>query len=332
MSFMKNAILLLPEGPRDEIYSPAQVAQIKQLVNLTDCSHLVGELEQLRPILAETHIILSGWGMMKLDKAFLNAAPKLEAVLYGAGSVRGFVTDEFWASNILLTCAYAANGIPVSEYTVAALVFGLKGILQSAAATREARTFQRHAGSKGVYDAKIGVIGAGMVGTGVLQRLQNYQVETYCYDPYLTEQRAAELKTKKLDLEEMFRICDAVTVHAPALPATTGMVTGTLLCSMKKGAIFINTARGSIVKEAEMIEVLREGNIFAFIDVTNPEPPETTSPLYDLPNVFLTPHTSGSTGDEIFRQGEYVLDELRRFLNAEPPRYPITQEMMAWMA
>jgi phosphoglycerate dehydrogenase-like enzyme len=329
---MKNAIFLLPEGSRKAIYSPAQVAQMEQLVTLTDCAHLVGELEQLRPILAETHIIISGWGMMKLDEAFLAAAPKLEAVLYGAGSVRGFVTDEFWTRNILLTCTYAANGIPVSEYTVAALVFGLKGILQSAAATRQSRTFQRPAGSKGVYDAKIGVIGAGMVGTGVLERLQNYQVETYCYDPYLTEQRAAELKTIKLGLEEMFRTCDAITVHAPVLPATTGMVTGALLRSMKKGAIFINTARGLIVKEAEMIEVLREGNIFAFIDVTEPEPPESNSPLYDLPNVFLTPHTSGSTGDEVFRQGEYVLEELRRFLKGETPRYPITQDMMAWMA
>ncbi len=135
-----------------------------------------------------------------------------------------------------------------------------------------------------------------------------------------------------MGLEEMFETCDVVSLHAPNIPATEHMITGEHLGSMKEGAVFINTARGRIVKEDEMIEVLRQGRIFAFIDVTDPEPPVPETLLYTLPNVFLTPHIAGSQGREIHRQGESVLEELKRFLNGDPPRYPVTEEMMEWMA
>jgi phosphoglycerate dehydrogenase-like enzyme len=329
---MKKAILLLPRDSRDSIYSAEQVAEIGKLVELTDCCDRVGKLDELRPVLAETEIILSGWGMMPLEDEFLAAAPRLRAVLYGAGSVRGFVTEEFWRRDILLTSTYAANAVPVIEYTLAAIVFGLKRFLQAAALTREERTFRVPPGVKGLYGAKVGIIGAGMVGGGVLRRLNDYHVETFCTDPYLSEERARELGTRRIDLAEMFRICDVVSLHAASIPSTAGMITGRHFRSMKEGAVFINTARGQIVREGEMIDVLREGGMFAFIDVTDPEPPERSSILYDLPNVFLTPHLAGSAGDEVHRQGDDVLEELRRFLSGKPPRYPVTRDMMEWMA
>ena len=329
---MKRAILLLPPSRRDAIYSADTLAEIRTLVELTDCGDLVGRLDDLRPVLADTEIILSGWGMMPLDKDFLDAAPRLQAVLYGAGSVRYLVTDEFWQRSILLTSSYAANAVPVIEFTVSAIVFGLKGAVLARELTRQRRTFAHPGGVKGLYGARVGVIGAGMVGSGVLERLKDYDVTTYCCDPHLTPDRARQFPTTPMSLEDIFRTCDAVTLHAASIPATEHMVRGDHFCTMKDGAVFINTARGRIVREDEMIEVLREGRIYAFIDVTDPEPPATDSPLYDLPNVFLTPHLAGSAGDETHRQGQYVLEELRRFLNGQKPRHPVTQDMMKWMA
>ncbi|MCJ7751696.1 MAG: hydroxyacid dehydrogenase, partial [Armatimonadetes bacterium] len=283
---MKQALFLLPAGSRDRIYSPEVIGEIRRLVKLTDCSETPGDLEARRPALADAEIVLSGWGMMRMDREFLDAAPRLEAVLYGAGSVRGFVTDEFWERNILLTSTYAANAIPVVEYTIAAIVFGLKQSLIASVMTCRERTFTAPETTRGVYGARIGVIGAGMVGSGVLERLKSYDVTTYCHDPFLSDERARQLATTKLDLDEMFETCDVVTLHAASLPPTEHMITGAHLRSMKDGAVFINTARGRIVKEDEMIEVLREGRIFAFIDVTDPEPPAPDSLLYTLPNVF----------------------------------------------
>lgn len=328
---MKRAIFLLPTGSRAQIYSPEVVSQIEKLVELTDCSALAGDLDALRPALAQTEIILSGWGMMTLNQEFLTAAPRLEAVLYGAGSVHGFVTDEFWQRKILLTSVWAANAIPVIEFTLAAIVFGLKQALGAAAMTREGRAFKLPTNVRGVYGAKIGIIGAGMVGTGVLERLKEYEVTTCCYDPFLSEERARQLGTTLVSLDEMFSTCDVVSLHAANIPATAHMLTGAHFRRMKEGAVFINTARGRIIKEDEMIAVLREGRIFAFIDVTDPEPPPPDSPLYTLPNVFLTPHLAGSRGVEIYRQGECVLEELKRFVSGQLPRYPVTQDMMKWM-
>jgi phosphoglycerate dehydrogenase-like enzyme len=171
-----------------------------------------------------------------------------------------------------------------------------------------------------------------MIGSGVLERLKEYDVVTFCHDPYLSEDRARRLATRPASLEELFSECDLVTLHAASIPETAGMITGEHFRRMKEGSVFINTARGRIVREGEMIEVLREGKILAFIDVTDPEPPEADSPLYTLPNVFLTPHIAGPVGDEVRRQGELVLQELRRFLNGEPPLHPVTRDMMAWLA
>ncbi len=324
--------MLLPAKNRDQIYGSDTVAEIRKLVDLVDASDRVGNLDALRDDLAQTEVILSGWGMMVLDEEFLGAAPRLRAVLYGAGSVREFVTEEFWRRDILLTSAYRANGIPVSEFTIAAMVFGTKKVLQSSQLTRRERRFMRPTEAQGMYGTKIGVIGAGMVGSGVLNRLKTYEVQTFCHDPFLAADRAQELGTTPMGLDDIFRTCDCVSLHAPDIPSTQGMITGEHFRSMKEGAIFINTARGAIIREREMIEVLKEGRIFAFIDVTDPEPPAPDSELYTLPNVFLTPHTSGAIGQERRRQGKYVLEELRCFLNGEPARYRVTREMMEWMA
>ena len=129
---MKVAMLLLPAWSRDRIYTKQALAEIGRLVDLTDCSSKVGDLARLAPSLAETEIIITGWGMMALDEEFLTAAPMLDAVLYGAGSVRYLVTDALWERDILLTSAWASNAIPVIEFTLAAIVFGLKKALTAA--------------------------------------------------------------------------------------------------------------------------------------------------------------------------------------------------------
>ncbi|MHC5034774.1 MAG: hydroxyacid dehydrogenase, partial [Planctomycetota bacterium] len=312
---MKQAIMLLSADRRDAVYGAKAVGEIKQLVMLADCREMIGDLSALKSILADTEVILCGWGMMKLDSEFLEAAPRLEAVFYAAGSVRYFVTDEFWERGILLTSAWAANAIPVIEYTVAAIVFGLKRAIAAARLTRRERKFEKPEAVRGLYGARIGIIGAGMIGAGVLERLKDYDVEAFCCDPYVPEERLQELGAKPMDVDTIFGTCDVVSLHAPDVPATRHMVTGEHFRSMKDGAVFINTARGALVNECEMIKVLQDGRIFAFIDVTEPMPPKPESPLYALPNVFLTPHLAGSLGEETRRLGAYAVEELRRFID-----------------
>jgi phosphoglycerate dehydrogenase-like enzyme len=100
---------------------------------------------------------------------------------------------------------------------------------------------------------------------------------------------------------------------------------------MKPGASFINTARGQIVREDELIDVARRRKDLQFVlDVTCHEPPPTDSPLYTLPNVMLTPHIAGSVGTECRRMGRCMVEELQRFLDGEPLRWPVTPELAAY--
>ena len=329
---MTQCLLLLPVGNRDRIYGNQHVEALAGLTDLTDCCGLVGDLESLRPHLADAEIICSGWGMMPLDEDFLDAAPELQAVFYGAGSVRGFVTDAFWDRDILLTSAWAANAIPVAQTTVSMMVMGLKNAFESRRRTREEQSWAKAQPMRGVYGAKVGIIGVGQIGRKVVELLQSYDVELYCYDPYLTDETARDLSVTPMELDDMFRTCDVVSLHAPNLPSTQNMLQGKHFASMKDGAVFINTARGALIREDEMIEELKKERILAFLDVTSPEPPESGSPLYNLDNVFLTPHLAGAMGEECKRMGAYVVEEVERFLRNESPAYPVTEDMMEWMA
>ena len=106
------------------------------------------------------------------------------------------------------------------------------------------------------------------------------------------------------------------------------MIVGRHFSSMKRNATFINTARGCIVREAEMVEVLRcRQDLTAVLDVCDPEPCALDSSLLTLPNVVLTPHISGSHGPECQRLGRYMVDEFRRYLAGEPLRWQITREL-----
>ena len=284
-------------------------------------------------ILSGVEIILSGWGGPRMDGAFLDAVPRLEAVFYAAGSIRGIVTDAFWQRSIVISSAWAANAIPVAEFTYAQIILALKQAWRVSREMHQQRLAPRHDGIRGVYDAQVGLVGLGMIGRLVVERLKTLHVDVWAYDPSLTEEKAAELGVRKAGLDELFSSCEVVSLHAPNLESTRGMITGAHLRLLQPGAAFINTARGAVVREAEMIEVLQQRpDLFAFLDVTDPEPPEAGSPLYTMPNVVLTPHLAGSVGHECWRMGDYMLDEVRRYLQRHPLQWQVTPEMFRTMA
>jgi phosphoglycerate dehydrogenase-like enzyme len=118
-----------------------------------------------------------------------------------------------------------------------------------------------------------------------------------------------------------------VSCHAPLVDDTRGLVTGAHLAAMKTGATFVNTARGAVVRESELVEVLAgRPDLEAVLDVTDPEPPAPGSPLYTLPNVVLTPHIAGSVGHERRRLGSAIVEELRNYVSGLPLRWEVTRE------
>ena len=289
-----KGLYLLGESAFDRIYGEDTRRDIEAAVEMVAPLQTPESIAADPAALADVSLIFSGWGMAPVDEAFLAAAPNLEAIFYAAGSVRYFVTDAMWERGVRLTSGYGANAEFVAPYTLAQIILSLKRVWHFANKLREEETYNSFEKEPlpGLYTGVVGLISLGQIGRRVARLLQETlpAVRVLAYDPFLTPETAAELNVESVGLEELFRSCDVVSLHTPWLPETVGMITGAHLASMKANATFINTARGAIVNEPEMIAVLQQrSDLFALLDVTYPEPPAAGSPLYSLPNVLLNP-------------------------------------------
>lgn len=285
---------------------------------------------------ADAEYIFSTWDMEVFTEDEIKTyLPSLKAIFYGAGSVQYFARP-FLNCGIKVFSAWAANAVPVAEYTVAQIILANKGFFQS---SRLAKTGDRKAASQcfrsypGNYDVKIGIIGAGMIGKLVINMLKRSNLEVLVFDPFLPDETAAELGVEKVNLETLFKECQVVSNHLANNAQTQGMLGGKLFESMLPNATFINTGRGAQVVEQDLINTLKSRpDLTALLDVTFPEPPEEGSELYTLPNCILTPHIAGSSGNEVRRMGEYMKEEHQNFLKNEPYKYEVTLEMLKTMA
>jgi len=310
------------------VWSGRHLQRLEQWVELPKEIITRQSLEEHRDWLAETEVIFSTWGMPSLSSAELALLPRLRAVFYAAGTVKHFA-PPLWERGIVIANAAAANAMPVAEFTLAQILFSLKQGWQHVRDIQE-----RHPAGKwnrlqvpGVYNATVGIISLGLIGSRVCDLLRHFILRKIAYDPYVCAEQTRALGASPATLKQIFCEGDVVTLHAPWLPETEGMITGELLASMKPGATFINTARGILVREDEMVEVLRQRqDLTAFLDVTYPEPPHPDSPLYSLPNVIITPHIAGSMGMEVFRMADLMIEEFQAWYEGRPLRYEATPE------
>ncbi len=285
---------------------------------------------------SELEYIFSTWGMPSFtEEEIARIFPSLKCIFYAAGTVQGFARP-FLNSGVKVFSAWAANAVPVAEYTVSQIILANKGFYRSA---RKMTEGDYHSSSSifwsynGNYDARIGIIGAGMIGKMVIRMLKAFDLEVVAFDPFLPDETAAELGVKKVELDELFATCHVVSNHLANNAQTKGMLCYKHFSSMIKNATFLNTGRGAQVVEADLIKTLNERpDITAVLDVTDPEPPVKGSPLYTLPNCFLTPHIAGSAGAEVYRMAEYMLKEFELYKKGEPCSYEVSLEMLKTMA
>jgi phosphoglycerate dehydrogenase-like enzyme len=285
------------------------------------------------PRLDEVEIMFTGWYSPRLEGDYLKRMPRLKAVFHGGGTINFIVSDEFWERDIPISSAYHANSIPVAEFSQAAILMSLKKVWGLSRLTKEERRWSRCEAVPGAYHSVVGLLSLGAIGRLVAERLRTSSLEVIAYDPFVNSGEAARLGVRMVSLPELFMQSDVVSIHVPLLRETRGMVTGALLESMKRGATLLNTARGAVIREAEMIDVLsRRPDLTAVLDVVETEPLPPDSPLYDLPNVVLTPHMAGSVGPECRRMGAFMSEELSKFRAGQPLSWRITPEQCARMA
>jgi phosphoglycerate dehydrogenase-like enzyme len=319
----------------DLVYGPAERASMEASLDFSLPPQTVSRQERLTADQRSTiEVMVSSWGMPRLTPEFLALYPRLKVVFYGAGSVRSFVTDESWRRGVRVVTAANANALPVAEYAFAQTILGLKRAWPQAAAVRETKRFVRTGGTPvGTYGSTVGLLALGHIGRLMAERLRTIGVSVLAYDPYVSPEVAEALGVQLTSLDDLLARSHVVSCHLPLVPETEGMLRAAHFRQLRPGAVFINTARGEVIAEQEMIEVLRERpDILAVLDVTDPEPPVAGSPLFDLPNVILTPHIAGSLGPECRRLGESIAADVGRYVRGEPMANEVTESEAAHQA
>lgn len=326
---MYKALYILDPGPYEWIYGPTEREDINKLVDVIAPQQTAQSIREHPELLRDVQVILSGWGAPVMDEAFLDLAPNLKAVFYGAGSIRGIVDHPFWQRGLVITSAYGANAVPVAIYTLSQILFSLKHGWRYGLELKRTHQYPEREtmNMPGTYTSTVGIISLGMVGRNVCELLKPFGLKVLAYDPFVSPETAKELGVELCSLEDVFRRADVVSLHTPWLKETEGLITGAHFAAMKTGASFINTARGAVVREEEMIAVLQQRpDLFAVLDVVHPEPPAPDSPLFTLPNVIVTPHIAGAVGTECQRMGRYMVEELTRYLHGDALQWGITEQ------
>lgn len=280
---------------------------------------------EARRSLESAQVLITGWGAPALTEADLAAAPHLRYVLHAGGQGASLLPPSARERGIQVSNAGWVNAIPVAEFTIAMIILANKEAFRARRLYRQRRAFVDRelefpaAGNRG---KTVGVVGASRIGRIVIERLGAIDVDIVVFDPYLSQDDAAALGVRLVELHELMAESDVVTLHPPLNDSTTGMIGAAELAAMKDGATLINTSRGLIVDQDALVEHLRTGRIEAILDVTHPEVLPRNDELYTMPNVFLTPHIAGSMGEEIRRMGEHVAAELERIVLGEPLAFP----------
>jgi phosphoglycerate dehydrogenase-like enzyme len=315
------------------VYPESRVKRIKELSQLYPTAISSDNFRSLLPELNEIEYIFSTWGMPRLSDEDLLELPNLKGVFYGAGTVKYFA-EPLLLRGIKLVSAWAANAVPVAEFTIAQISLASKGFFTVNRRLHvEGPVAWAHPEMPGNFDINISILGAGMVGGNVIARLADFDVNVLVFDPYLSEQAANEMGVTKVGLEDAFARGFIVSNHLANIPETEKMLTEELFMSMQRNSTFINTGRGATVDEKGLIKVLKQRpDISALLDVTESEPPAKDSELYTLSNVWLSPHLAGSTGNEVVRMADTVIDEFERELNGEDLLYEVTLDKLAAMA
>jgi len=313
------------------VYGPLQK---EQLAALYGCDGTIYTKEDL-PKLGEVEYIFSTWGMPALTAEEIRQyLPNLKCIFYGAGSVKAFA-KPFLDCGVKIFSAWQANAIPVAESCIAQIILANKGFYYlSRAAKKDWRNAKSLLGNfPGNYEAKVGLIGLGAIGMLVLEELKKHDVELYVFSSKVTKENESQWGVKAATLEEIFTECNVISNHLANVPATVGIINEDLINRMKPYSTFINTGRGAQVDESALIAKLKTDNtVTAVLDVTHPEPPVEGSEFYTLDNVVLTPHSAGSSGLEVRRMAQYMIDESKRFFAGETCLYEVTEDMLDRMA
>jgi phosphoglycerate dehydrogenase-like enzyme len=299
------------------MFTAALKAELELLGDVTYCLDGPRLLDSEYDVLWEmADAAITGWGVRPPNADRLIGAP-LKVISHTAGSVRVF-PRELIERGVIITTARAAIARTVAEYCLLSAMVGLRRFPPLAAPFKPQ--------SETLFGKVVGLVGYGCVGRAFRELLRPFRCPVQVYDPFLSEETCEREEIEQVDLFDLFASSNVVSLHAPDVPETRGMIGRRELFNMPHGAVFINSARGRLVETDALTEAASMQPIYVMLDVTDPEPLPADHALRNLSNVIITPHVAGPTEDDLPNLTRMALDDLKAVLSGHEPRYPISLE------
>lgn len=243
------------------------------------------------------------------------AAPQLKALGRAGVGVDNIDVTAASDRGIVVMNTPGGNTIATAELAFTHLLCSARPIPQANASMKSGKWDKKSFEGTELFQKTLGVLGLGRIGAQVAKRAKAFEMKVLAYDPFLTEARAEELGVEKVDLPELFRRVDFITIHMPKTEATTNMINAEAFALMKKGVRIVNCARGGLIKEDDLADALRSGKVAAAgLDVFDEEPLPATSPLREFDRLVMTPHLGASTVEAQENVGQEVAELIGTFL------------------
>ncbi|MDI6782241.1 MAG: phosphoglycerate dehydrogenase [bacterium] len=212
------------------------------------------------------------------------------------------------------------NTISTAEHTLAMLLAMARKIPQSYTSLRSGKWERKKFVGRELFGKTLGVIGMGRIGTQVVKRAQAFGMKIIAFDPFISEEAAQKLEVRVVDLPELYKEADVITIHTPLSPKTKGLLSTKEFEQMKDGVMILNCARGGIIDETVLYEAMKSGKVgCAALDVFEKEPPDA-SPLLELDNFIAVPHLGASTSEAQINVGIDIVDQVVAALQGKTAR------------
>lgn len=309
--------VVIPTKLREQLFATEDIARLDALgeVIWTDSpTHLT--TAQAIALLQGCEVGVGSWSTPSPNAELVAACPDLRLWEHAAGTVKSMFGDHLKGRDLMIASCKGAIADSVAEVVLGEIILGLRRTYENGEANRKGVAGKPH-NLKTLAGSTIGVIGASEVGKRVIRLLRHFPCRILLYDPFVSPEKASELGViLTSDLLELCGVSDVVTLHTPDLPATYHIMSEEQFQAMKDDAVFINSSRGRCVDEKALITELEKGRIFAFLDVSDPEPAAIDSPLRLLPNVIYNSHIAGPPTVYI---GKQAVDDVEAFVQGRVP-------------
>jgi D-3-phosphoglycerate dehydrogenase / 2-oxoglutarate reductase len=253
----------------------------------------------------------------RVDAEALASAPRLKVIARAGVGLDNVDVPAATERGVMVVNAPTSNIVSAAEHAVALLLAVARRIPAADASLRGGQWKRSSFGGVELSGKTVGVVGLGKIGQLVAQRLAAFGTTLIAYDPYVARGRAAQLGIELVDLDELLSRADAISIHLPKTSETLGLIGADQLAKVKPGVLIVNAARGGLVDEQALAEAIRNGQVGgAGIDVFGTEPC-TASPLFELPQVVVTPHLGASTTEAQDRAGTDVAQSVLQALRGE---------------